>query len=438
MAEGGTNTLFLALGFLRWKRRNEDKDSYRAPLLLVPVKLLRQSAQSTFRLAHHEDEVHFNATLLQLLQQDFAIKIPALAGDLPQDHSGIDVAGIYALVRAAVRDVPGFEVVEEAAIGTFSFAKYLMWKDLVDRTDSLRQNRLVRHLVDSPDQPFESVGGPSGTFPQPRDLDRRFAPRDLLTPLPADSSQLAAIVAAADGHDFVIIGPPGTGKSQTIANMVAHCLAQGKSVLFVAEKAAALDVVYRRLRQHGLGDVCLELHSNKTDRRHVIQQLGEAWDRASASSNREWIQVTDGLQLHRDQLNAYVEALHRPGSHGFSVFEAIGIALQQKPAFRLAFAAHDSHDPESFTALAALAERLARAYAQVAGCQGLSWITAENWSFAWQSVLIERMTALQQAADTLRATAKPLIGAFGLGADPDLMLETVDLLSRVAAAIAAR
>ena len=141
LAEGGTNTLFLALGFLRWKQKPDDARTFSAPLLLVPVKLVRKSAQSTFQLAHHEDEVRFNATLLQFLEQDFAIRVPRLASELPEDQAGTDVPGIFALLRAAVRDVPGFEVVEEAAVGTFSFAKYLMWKDLVDRTESLRQNR---------------------------------------------------------------------------------------------------------------------------------------------------------------------------------------------------------------------------------------------------------------------------------------------------------
>lgn len=122
------------------------------------------------------------------------------------------------------------------------------------------------------------------------------------------------MVAAEEGNDFVIIGPPGTGKSQTIANMIAHCLAHGKTVLFVAEKSAALDVVHRRLCQHGLGEAVLELHSNKADRRSVLAQLGAAWDRATAVNNREWVRVTDDLEVCRDRLNAYVEALHRPAA----------------------------------------------------------------------------------------------------------------------------
>ena len=210
LQEGGTNTLFLAAGFLRWQREG-DKRSYRAPLLLIPIRLERKSARSDFRILRHEDEVRFNSTLLEFLKRDFDLTLPELEGELPRNDSGIDLPRIFAWMRVRVRDVPGFEVVEEVAISTFSFSKYLMWKDLVDRTDQLRNNRLVAHLVDNPDKTFEGVAGEAMTAEQ---IDRRLAPKDLVTPLPADSSQLSAVVAAAEGRDFVLIGPPGTGKAR--------------------------------------------------------------------------------------------------------------------------------------------------------------------------------------------------------------------------------
>ncbi len=137
-----------------------------------------------------------------------------------------------------MRDIPGFEVIDEMALSTFSFSKYLMWKDLTDRSADLVKNRVVRHLIENPDKPFErAVLTP---FPRSQDIDRIYTPDQLIHPLPADSSQLAALAAADAGHDFVLIGPPGTGKSQTISNMIAHCLGKKKTVLFVAEKTAAL------------------------------------------------------------------------------------------------------------------------------------------------------------------------------------------------------
>lgn len=430
LQEGGANTLFLAVGFLRWKKSPEDARSYRAPLLLLPIRLNRRSANADHRLSHHEDEVRFNATLLQFLQRDYGLRIPGLDGDLPQDASGIDVPRIFAMVRAAVRDAPGFEVVEDAAISTFSFAKFLMWKDLVDRTDDLRRNRLVAHLIDSPDQPF-SEHGAAGLI-QPRDIDRHVRPRDLLTPLPADSSQLAAVVAAEKGHDFVIIGPPGTGKSQTIANMIAHCLAHGKTVLFVAEKSAALDVVYRRLKHYGLGDACLELHSSKSDRKSVLSQLGASWNRAAGEADLQWIRITDDLEVSRDRLNIYVEALHAPGAHGRSIFEAISIAAGRETSFKLAFARIDAHDRESFDDLTRLARDLGLAWAAARDGDALGSVMVAEWSFGWQEDLLARVDEAAMATGRVLEAARALGDALGLPNDPDCATERVALLSRYA------
>ena len=173
LAEGGTNTLFLVIGFLRWKKDPDDSTVYRAPLLLLPVSLTRKSAQADFHLAHHEDDVRINATLLQFLERDFGITAPSLDGELPTDASGVDLSAVLEIARRSIRDARGFEIVDDIALSTFSFAKYLMWKDLVDRQDQLRENRLVRHLIDSPETPFESAGT---TAPAPRDIDRRVAP----------------------------------------------------------------------------------------------------------------------------------------------------------------------------------------------------------------------------------------------------------------------
>ena len=174
-------------------------------------------------------------------------------------------------VRHEIRDIPGFEVVDESALSTFSFAKYLMWKDLVDRIDQLQHNRVVNHLITDPEQAVRTGDRDDHAIPQPEEIDRSLhSGCQMKYPLPADSSQLAAVMAADEGHDFVLIGPPGTGKSQTITNLIAQCLSSGKSVLFVAEKTAALEVVYRRLKDRGMGDCCLELHSNKAERKTFL------------------------------------------------------------------------------------------------------------------------------------------------------------------------
>ncbi|MBU2957820.1 DUF3320 domain-containing protein [Paracoccus sp. C2R09] len=423
LQEGGTNTLFLAAGFLRWKNTAQDSRSYRAPLLLIPVRLTRRSAQSDFLIEAHEDDIRFNTTLLEFLKRDFDLKIPELEGDLPRDEAGFDVTRIFSTMRARIRDVPGFELVEEAALSTFSFAKFLMWKDLAERADSLRDSPLVRHLVDNPETPFLPDGDPG--LAGPRDVDRRLPPQDLFAPLPADSSQLAAVLSAQEGRDFVLIGPPGTGKSQTIANIISQCLATGRTVLFVAEKSAALDVVHRRLNAHGLGDAVLELHSNKADRKAVMAQLGRSWDRASEGSDAEWTRVTADLDMTRQELNAYVAALHAKGRQGFSIFQAIGWSLNADPSLRLRFDNHDAHDEASFQRMLQIAATLGRTHRIVRDLPEFPLIGAQDWSFGWQATLLETAEALRVAARDLDAARQALIHEAGLQPDtgPDALAD---------------
>ncbi len=421
LQEGGTNTLFLAAGFLRWKKTEGDSRVYRAPLVLVPVRIERRSAQSAFRIAHHEDDARFNLTLLEFLKRDFALRVPELEGELPRDESGIDLPLIFETMRQRVRNVAGFEVVEELALSTFSFAKYLMWKDLVDREDQLRQNHLVSHLIDGAERSYEEPS--SGDPVPPEQIDWRRVPRDLLTPLPVDSSQLAAVVAASEGRDFILIGPPGTGKSQTIANIIAQCLGEGKTVLFVAEKAAALDVVHRRLVATGLGDAVLELHSNKTDRKAVLAQLGRGWNRSSGTTEEKWIEVTEDLRLSRDRLNAYVQALHAKGTQGFSVFDAVARVASGEVPFEISFASKDAHDEESYRRLKSLAADLGRIHAVVGDGPPLSLVRGEDFSFKWEAELLEAADALRGTLTHLEGAEHALARELGLRSDPNVKAE---------------
>ncbi|HEY4202633.1 MAG TPA: DUF3320 domain-containing protein [Devosiaceae bacterium] len=430
LAEGGANTLFLAVGFLRWKKKPDDTRFYRAPLLLVPVKLERRSATSAFSLRYHEDEPRFNATLLQFLEGEFDLRLPQFNGELPTDANGVDVPRLLMTMRQAVRDVPGMEVVDETALSTFSFAKFLMWKDLVERTDALRENRVVRHLIDTPAEVFSGAREP---FAGEASLDTR-APADVVSLLPADSSQTAASLAAAEGRDFVIVGPPGTGKSQTIANMIANCLASGKSVLFVAEKTAALDVVYRRLREHGLGAHCIELHSSKADRRNFLGQLKTSWEKGARTSDSEWVRVNEQLRLRRDELNRYVGALHKTYRNGLTPYAALGLALrgQNEAAPRLAWASHDTHDLTQLRELERLADEIGLAFRSVQPRPALQLIDHAEWTSAWQTDLLAKAAELGTATDVLSAGIGAFLGAVGFEPRPDLSLQDLSALEVMA------
>ena len=297
--EGGANTLFLTIGALLWRPKGKDIP-YRAPVILVPVVLERPSLRAGFSLRMHDDETRLNTTLLELLKQDFALRFPALEAERPpEDESGLDVQGVLDTLRAKLRDLPGWEVTDDVALTNLSFTKFLMWKDLGERADALRQSEVARRLMDGP-----TAAAPQAAPPSP-DIDAAMA--ELVCPLEADSSQLRAVATAAAGKSFVLIGPPGTGKSQTIANIIVNSLAQGRSVLFVAEKRAALEVVQRRLQQVGLGDFCLDLFSARTSKLAVLEQLNRAQLAAEAFDPQDWHGANEaaaGLRAEAERLRA--------------------------------------------------------------------------------------------------------------------------------------
>ncbi|WP_206018695.1 DUF4011 domain-containing protein [Rubritalea profundi] len=406
--EGGANTLFLALGFLNWKKSAEDTRVYRAPLILLPVKLKRKSALSGVTMTVHEDEPRFNLTLLELLKQDFDLDIPGLDGSLPEDDSGIDVTGIWNHMRVQVKDIPGFEVTTDTALGTFSFAKYLMWKDLTDRREQLTSNAVVRHLMERGEEKFNASGA---SYPDPTTLDKTIPPSELFAPLPADSSQLAAVVASANGCNFVLDGPPGTGKSQTIANMIVHNLSIGKRVLFVAEKMAALDVVHRRLAEQGLSEFCLEVHSHKTSKTDILQQLDRAWNTRGDLSASNWAKKTSQLKHLRDRLNTVCERLHFPHSNGLTVYRAIGQVVRHHDSStpRLKWSNGTQHSVEEFEALGETARRLSLNYsAFLESPKDFSIIEKTEWSNGWQDSIISTAQLLPGKIANLRTATDKL------------------------------
>lgn len=413
LSEGGSNTLFLAIGFLRWRQQTTDQRSLLAPLLLLPVRLIRRNARAPFQLASHEDEVRVNSTLLQMLRQDFAAALPALESELPRDEAGIDVPRLLQRIRDDVRALPGFEVLENAALSTFSFAKYLMWKDLTDRDEQLRRNRVVQHLTDHPDQSF--AGATRAHLPQPGQLDATYAPQELVVPLPADSSQLAAVAAASEGHDFVVIGPPGTGKSQTIANMIAQCLSRNRTVLFVAEKTAALDVVYRRLCQQGLADICVELHSSRTERRGFLQQMHASWTAALSSHRDDWSSLCGRLQISRDQLNSYVHELHRIRESGWSIFEAMGLSVlhTEKEIPVAGWSADRTFTKDQLQQLRQSVQELGIAAPAAQSPRIPKYLTHDRWTPDWEQQLLLQTESLQTAVSSFSRGLSALAAAAG-------------------------
>lgn len=316
--EQGVNILYLAMGLLKWVDPTNAENIRYAPLILVPVSLERSTAAERFKLRARPEDFASNLSLEAFLDRVHAIKLPTV--DVTDEF---DPIAYIESVRAAIATKVDWSVeTDDMVLGFFSFAKFLMYRDLDPKLwpagNSFIDRPLVRGLL--------ADGFDSGEPMLSEDarVDDHIEPQQMLHIVDADSSQTMAIHEARKGRDLVIQGPPGTGKSQTIANIIAAAIADGRTVLFVAEKMAALEVVKRRLDQAGVGDACLELHSNKANKRSLLMELQRTWD--LGAPRRTTAESLDArLTAARDRLNSHPIRLHRRFQpYGLSPFQVMG------------------------------------------------------------------------------------------------------------------
>ena len=303
--EQGINVLFLALGFLHWY--DEDGVEAEAPLLLLGVHLDRPSPRDPSVLNEDDDDISINPTLAVKLQDRFGIEIP----DFEDEPASEYLDKVHKLIASK----RGWDVNNKVYLANFAYSKLAMWTDLQLIRDEGTSHPIVRTLAGDPSAESPLSGAPMAT---PLDeMERQVAGglddildiRDQYAVLPADYSQLIAIAAAKEGRNLVLHGPPGTGKSQTIANIISATIASGKTALFVSEQSAALDVVKRRLDESGLGVFCLDLHSDRANKSSVYQQLGESVNDPKLVNPLEF--DYDSLTVLRAKLNRTVRVLHQ-------------------------------------------------------------------------------------------------------------------------------
>lgn len=318
MEEQGYNVLFLSLGCLEWYESEASNVKLKAPIILVPVELTRTLARSKFKLKYHEeDTLILNPALILKMQNDFNITIDPIDEEL----ENIDPQQIFLQIQEAIKRQSRWRVSNEIYLSLFSFAKFIMYKD-IGRFLSVLLNNLIIRLICG--QPVEQ-NVPLGLSLEEKDLDRELDPHKTFQILDADSSQQKAIEAVKEGKNLVIEGPPGTGKSQTIANIISEFLAEGKKVLFVSQKMAALEVVKKRLDNNGLGDFCLELHSRKTNKDEVLKELVRVLEMQKKPDHSHDEEI-DRLEKIKDELNSYVKDIHAPfGNLEMTPYQAFGI-----------------------------------------------------------------------------------------------------------------
>ena len=335
LEEQGVNTLFLSLGMLHYTEDGQSSEIFRAPLVLVPVALTRKSARTGYVVTATDDDPLVNPALVEFLRRFHDRSLPDLpdpqSANLPGDY---DLQAFFQAAREVVAGKAGWSVKTETYLGLFSFQKFVMYADLNANSGAILKHRLAQQLVTRAGA--QNLGLPADV--QALNLDRDFPPESTAQVVDADASQLRVIAASARGYDLVVEGPPGTGKSQTITNLIAQALAARKSVLFVAEKMAALQVVYTRLVNAGLGEFCLELHSTKANKRAVMQEMRLALDASLQRPAAPGDPAAPRLPPVRQILTEYTEAVHAPfGAMGLTPFQAYGELGQVLGAAKLKF-----------------------------------------------------------------------------------------------------
>jgi len=310
--ESGSNYLYLTLGTL--VHQKADGSEARAPLFLLPVRLTGGLAFTPYAMKLDGDDVaQPNLCLLQWLKTTKGLDLTELENP-SLDDSGLAIGAVLTGIRRQLLEAElPYRIDESASLAILRFSTFQIWKDLDENWGELLSNPVVRHLVEVPGETFAD---PAGSAQPPLDETA------LRLPIAADGSQMAAIVRATSGQSFVLEGPPGTGKSQTITNLIAHALTAGKKVLFVAEKQAALEVVRRRLDAIGIGGFALELHGAKQSMNSIREQLRASLETRVASDQAAWDATEARLRAAIVALERYPALVHSQNALGYSLWTA--------------------------------------------------------------------------------------------------------------------
>ncbi len=371
LEERGIRTLFLAVGMAHWTEQQSAAQPA-APIVLFPITLTPRGASAEEFELQTVGDPQVSPTLLEKLATDFGLRINGAELDElliadAQSTTGESItegwpisAVLERLEKEADGAVPGFSISERLVIANFSYHKLPMVKDLEACESQLIDHDLVAAIAGD-ESARVAVASRDGVIDIDPALPDRQPPADEVLVVDADGTQSYAINAVLAGSNLVVKGPPGTGKSQTIANLIATLAAHRQRVLFVAEKRAAIDAVLKRLQAEDLGHLVMDLHHRAQSRRLIAQDLQAALDASATAPLVDLAAQQAALVARRDRLNRYIETLHRiRGPWGESLFtilaELPGIDSAGRVDYRFPAAALNKLDQEH-AALAAQALR---------------------------------------------------------------------------------
>jgi hypothetical protein len=407
--ERGVRILHAAFGMLVWKEK-ETSEEVRSPLVLVPIELARESFREPFFISVPpiEEEVVLNPALQVKLKTDFKIELPPL----PEYWEYQSLTDYFSAVTKIANEL-GWRVEATVEIGLFSFHKLVIYNDLDTNMEVIKRHPIIRAIAGIEDIPLTT-----GSLPEEKDVDTIQPPEKTFQVLDADSSQRVSIEYALRGQSFVMQGPPGTGKSQTIANIIAECIAHGKSVLFVSDKMAALEVVYKRLREVGLSSFCLELHSSKANKREVVAELKRCLDEQLVPRKLPSAHEFEKMAELRENLNNYVVSLHqkRPTLQK-SAYEILGelSSLECIPFVAVELPNPGSLTPQKMRELEDLMHRLKNVW-QVMEEPDFPWrgYRGNNYNIEVRSELSTVLGNLISTIDSLRLESGKFANQLGL------------------------
>lgn len=322
--ETGANMLFLAIGFLEYPEQTDSDKKLLAPLICIPVSLVKRDSNSgqAFLIQYTGDDVSENISLKEKLKNDFNLSLP----DFNDDEFVID--GYFDDINQLIVNKPKFEFKNQISLCMLSFTNMLLLRDIdpAKWSSSGSKNSLSDHpivkLVLQGESDVNEIQSDDSVGLYEYNVEK---PENASIPLiyDADSSQHSAIIdVIKHNKNLVIQGPPGTGKSQTITNLIAACIASGKKVLFVAEKLVALEVVKNRLSHAGLGNFVLELHSNKSSKKKVLDEISDRLTFTRAVP-RTLPSLLENLEEKRRNLQDYVDKINT------RVNNSLGLTVQQ-------------------------------------------------------------------------------------------------------------